>query len=234
MFPTELEHKFSLDSYSFGGEVLTVSFQISSNGSITEGSARIDPACISVPKLFSFIEARNSILDRDEDSLEDLQAIYEKAVLRLKSRAANTNLVKTDHLQTIDVADRIRPEAMMQENVIAANNITAEYCHNNGIPVIFKSQGWDPTSPTAEPMQEDTTPSPHDALNLRCYTQMTSPLRRSSDLCTHFQVKDLRSDTLVVTNEDVGTISWNGSALRSTTIFVKIGKAKQKLKWPSL
>lgn len=192
----------------------------------------IYPPYISVPKFISYTEARKSILNWDDSSSEDLQAINENAVLRLHSRANGSSFVQTGHLQTSERADHIRPEAVVQEYMIAANSITAEYCHRNGIPVIFTSQRWDSTSTTAEAIQEDTTPFLHDPLNLRCYTHMTSPLRRTSNLLAHFQVKPhLRSDALASSDgKVVQHISERKRVRTSATNFVKDRERAAKAK----
>ena len=95
--------------------------------------------------------------------------------------------------------------------MIFANSLVAEYCYNNKIPCVFRFQDepvelvdlnsdLDPIILMFQQrrfMKKSETsiiPSEHSGLGLKFYTQMTSPIRRYSDLVIHRQVKSFIRD----------------------------------------
>jgi exoribonuclease-2 len=86
---------------------------------------------------------------------------------------------------------------MVAEWMIAANQAAAQFCHENQLPCIYRVQE------NLMPEREDVEPSsaqghvraqlrpergPHRDLGVDGYTQITSPLRRYSDLVTQRQI----------------------------------------------
>ncbi len=93
---------------------------------------------------------------------------------------------------------------LVQELMILANNLVAEFCLSREIPVIFRTQP-PPAAPVEPPEHYEpvkferavrmmrptrfsTHPGPHSSLALDVYTQISSPLRRFNDLAIHRQV----------------------------------------------
>lgn len=98
---------------------------------------------------------------------------------------------------------------LVSEMMILSNQIMAEFCDKNQIPVIYRTQ----ESPDSELLDEETLavpeglarefailrkmkrgdisthPAPHFGLGLSKYTQATSPIRRYSDLVCQRQIK---------------------------------------------
>jgi exoribonuclease-2 len=115
---------------------------------------------------------------------------------------------------TIDVLYDSRARKMVAEMMILAGEIAARYGQAHNIPIPFRNQPQPELPPQEEllllpagpvrscairrcmPRSEmSITPAGHASLGLETYTQVTSPIRRYSDLLTHFQIKaHLRGD----------------------------------------
>lgn len=113
-------------------------------------------------------------------------------------------------------------QVLVSEWMILANRLVAGFCQQSGIPVIYRTQ----TPPTKIfPFEEgdwvnlfkqrrymrraeaSVTPSPHFGLGLHAYLQMTSPLRRYSDLAVHRQLKAfIRKEALPYSVADLESI----------------------------
>jgi exoribonuclease-2 len=88
------------------------------------------------------------------------------------------------------------PHKMVAEWMIAANQAAAQFCHENNLPCIYRVQ----ESLAPEREDEDGAPkshvraqlkperAPHRDLGVDGYTQITSPLRRYSDLVMQRQI----------------------------------------------
>jgi exoribonuclease II len=105
--------------------------------------------------------------------------------------------------------------------MILAGEVAAKYGQDNSIPLPYRGQPQPELPPEEElilipvgparscavrrcmPRSEmATTPSRHASLGLNTYSQVTSPIRRYTDLLTHFQIKaHLRGDELPFTVE---------------------------------
>ncbi|KAJ8900750.1 hypothetical protein NDN08_000051 [Rhodosorus marinus] len=106
---------------------------------------------------------------------------------------------------------------IVEEMMLAAGEVAGRFCKKNRIPVAFRSQ-----LPPKEPQQSedaeansipegcaksvallrlmrpseiDVRPARHSGIGLDLYSQVTSPIRRATDLLAHFQIKAfLRGD----------------------------------------
>lgn len=210
MFPKKLvQEKLSLDGSLFCGEVLTVSFQISSDGTVDEESTRIEPAYISRPVFMNYDDARSSILGGTDGCSRDIRCLYQKGAIRRRSRAKSSDLVRTADFLPLGEGNFINCEAMVAELMVTANHITADYCKRHDIPVIFKHQHWGYPSSVRQPVGDSTKPFGHASMGLGSYTQMTSPLRRSADILTHLQIKaHSRSEPLPLSEKCVAGYVW--------------------------
>lgn len=105
--------------------------------------------------------------------------------------------------------------ALVSELMVAACNAAGIFAEDNGIPVMFRGQSpfemppadvleLIPEGPArsallfknATPSMVGLKASSHASLGLDCYVQVTSPIRRVSDLICHFQLKAaLRGET---------------------------------------
>ncbi|MBD2103710.1 ribonuclease catalytic domain-containing protein [Leptolyngbya sp. FACHB-261] len=112
---------------------------------------------------------------------------------------------------------------LVAEMMILAGEVGARFAQDHQIPVPFRSQA-QPELPPDEvllqlppgPVREfaicrcmtrsevGTVPYRHAGLGLAAYTQVTSPIRRYSDLVAHFQLKAyLRGETLPFTTDEL-------------------------------
>ncbi|HEY9702322.1 MAG TPA: RNB domain-containing ribonuclease, partial [Allocoleopsis sp.] len=110
--------------------------------------------------------------------------------------------------------------------MILAGEVGANYAQKNQIPIPFRSQP-QPELPSEEELiqlpagpvrscalrscmprsEMGLTPGRHAGLGLQMYTQITSPIRRYSDLLTHFQIKaHLRGEILPFTGDKIQEI----------------------------
>ncbi len=130
--------------------------------------------------------------------------------------------VKDDDIN-IDVLDDSSSRQLVAEMMILAGEVAARYGQTHNIPLPFRGQPQPELPPDEEllllpagfvrscamrrcmPKSEmSITPVRHAGLGLDTYTQATSPIRRYSDLLTHFQLKaHLRGDGLPFSAEQL-------------------------------
>ena len=124
--------------------------------------------------------------------------------------------VKSDEEIVIELLETSISRQLVAEMMILAGEVAGSYCGENGIPVPFRGQPQPELPPEEELLllppgpvracalrrcmprgEMGTLPSRHASLGLDSYTQVTSPIRRYTDLLTHFQIKaHLRGDEL--------------------------------------
>jgi exoribonuclease II len=122
---------------------------------------------------------------------------------------------------SIDLIEDNRARRLVAEMMILAGEVAAKYGQDNSLPLPYRGQPQPELPPEEElilipvgparscavrrcmPRSEmATTPSRHASLGLNTYSQVTSPIRRYTDLLAHFQIKaHLRGDELPFTVE---------------------------------
>jgi exoribonuclease II len=123
--------------------------------------------------------------------------------------------VKGDEV-TVEVLDDPPSRILVAEMMILAGEVAARYGQQHNLPIPYRHQPM-PELPSEEellqlppgPVQAcairkcmpksemSLTPNRHSSLGLNTYTQVTSPIRRYTDLIAHFQLKaHLRGDPL--------------------------------------
>ncbi|MDX2232735.1 MAG: ribonuclease R [Leptolyngbyaceae cyanobacterium bins.349] len=109
---------------------------------------------------------------------------------------------------TIEVLDNSISRQLVAEMMILAGEVAARYGQEHQLPIPFRHQPQPELPPEEElillpagpvrscairrcmPRSEmSITPARHASLGLDTYTQVTSPIRRYSDLLSHFQIK---------------------------------------------
>lgn len=124
--------------------------------------------------------------------------------------------VTADDEVTIDLLDNSDSRQLVAEMMILAGEVGGHYCKEHNLPVPFRSQPQPDLPPEEElivlpagpvrysalrrcmPRSEmGLNPARHSSLGLDTYIQVTSPIRRYTDLLAHFQLKaSLRGDQL--------------------------------------
>jgi exoribonuclease-2 len=130
--------------------------------------------------------------------------------------------VKGDEI-SIDILDDSSARQLVAEMMILTGEVAARYGQTHNIPLPFRGQPQPELPPDEEllllpagfvracamrrcmPKSEmSITPVRHAGLGLNTYTQATSPIRRYSDLLTHFQLKaHLRGEVLPFSAEQL-------------------------------
>jgi exoribonuclease II len=132
----------------------------------------------------------------------------------------------------IQVLEDSPARELVAEMMILAGEVGARYAQTHQIPLPFRSQP-QPELPSEEELWQipagppracairrcmprsemGITPSRHSGLGLELYTQVTSPIRRYSDLLAHFQIKaHLRGEELPFSPQKVQEIMQSVSA----------------------
>ncbi|NEQ40385.1 MAG: VacB/RNase II family 3'-5' exoribonuclease [Okeania sp. SIO3I5] len=124
---------------------------------------------------------------------------------------------------TVEVLDDSPSRQLVAEMMILAGEVGAKYGQEHNLPLPYRSQPQPELPPEAELMllpagpvrstamrrcmpksEMGTIPARHASLALETYVQVTSPIRRYSDLLAHFQIKaHLRGDPLPFTQEQM-------------------------------
>ncbi len=148
--------------------------------------------------------------------------------------------VKDDEEITIELLDISQSRQLVAEMMILAGEIAGNYGREHNLPLPFRGQPQPELPPEEELLQlpagpvrfcalrrcmprseMGTTPVRHASLGLDSYIQVTSPIRRYTDLLAHFQIKaHLRGDSLPFSNEELQEIlfSVTTSAYEATLV----------------
>jgi exoribonuclease II len=122
---------------------------------------------------------------------------------------------------SIELIEDNRARKLVAEMMILAGEVAAKYGQDHNLPLPYRGQPQPELPPEEElilipvgparscavrrcmPRSEmSTSPSRHAGLGLNTYSQVTSPIRRYTDLISHFQIKaHLRGDELPFTVE---------------------------------
>jgi exoribonuclease-2 len=137
--------------------------------------------------------------------------------------------VKNNDEITVEILEVSPSRQLVAEMMILAGEVGGRYCQTHNIPVPFRGQP-QPELPSEEELlllpagpvrscalrrcmprsEMGVTPSRHTSLGLDTYTQVTSPIRRYTDLLAHFQIKaHLRGEQLPFTKEQMQEILYS-------------------------
>ena len=149
--------------------------------------------------------------------------------------------VKSDEEIDIQLLSDSKARQLVAEMMILTGEVAGRYCREYDLPVPFRGQP-QPELPSDEELlqlpagpvrfcalrgcmprsETSITPLRHAGLGLDIYTQATSPIRRYTDLLTHFQIKaHLRDDPLPFTGEQLKEILYSVSASAYEAILVE-------------
>lgn len=148
--------------------------------------------------------------------------------------------VKDDTI-TIDILDDSQSRILVAEMMILAGEVAGRYGQTHNLTLPFRVQT-QPELPSEEELlllpagpvrdcairrcmprsETSTSPARHASLGLDTYIQVTSPIRRYSDLLAHFQIKaHLRGTPLPFSNEEMKELTQSVSATVQEATFVE-------------
>lgn len=148
--------------------------------------------------------------------------------------------VKDDDI-SIDILEDSPSRQLVAEMMIVAGEVAARYGQAHNIPLPFRGQPQPELPPEEELLQlpagavracamrrcmpkseMSINPLRHSGLGLDTYTQATSPIRRYSDLLTHFQLKaHLRGEPLPFSAEQVKEVMMTVSTVTQEVTIVE-------------
>jgi exoribonuclease-2 len=148
--------------------------------------------------------------------------------------------VKGDDI-SIDILDDSSSRQLVAEMMILAGEVAARYGQTHNIPLPFRGQPQPELPPEEELIQlpagfvracamrrcmpkseMSITPLRHAGLGLDTYTQATSPIRRYSDLLTHFQLKaHLRGEVLPFSADQLKEVMMTVSTITQEVTMVE-------------
>jgi len=212
MFPPKLSKDKASLIANRERPALAYQAKFDNQNNITETS--IFQANLNVSHRLSYTETNNILDDKSHllnEEISDLESVA-KALRQTRLNNGAVELIRPDiKIRVINNQVQIKPlhidarsQLIVSEMMILANYIAAKYCFDNELPCIYRSQN----APDELPVQEDsynpvlfeqtikclkktkTTvhPSSHSGLGLDFYTQVTSPIRRYSDLIMEKQL----------------------------------------------
>lgn len=149
--------------------------------------------------------------------------------------------VTEDEEISIEVLDTSQSRQLVAEMMILAGEAAGRYCTEHGLPVPFRGQPQPDLPPQEEllvlpagpvrdcalrrcmPRSElSITPNRHASLGLDTYTQVTSPIRRYTDLLAHFQLKaHLRGESLPFSREQMQAILYSVASAAQEAVSVE-------------
>ncbi|MEO1622778.1 MAG: ribonuclease R family protein [Cyanobacteria bacterium J06632_3] len=204
---------------------LSFGVTLAEDGEIEEYS--IQPSLVKPTYRLTYEDA-DEMIELGVTAEGELLAIATLAKTRLAWRKAqgaiNIDLpesiikVANDNI-TIDILESSTSRDMVAEMMILTGEIAARYGEDNELPLPYRSQPQPELPPEEELMQLEAgwvrdsairrcmtrsemsiTPARHATLGLDRYCQVTSPIRRYTDLMGHFQIKaHLRGEDLPFT-----------------------------------
>ena len=187
---------------------------LAEDGSIAEYS--IQPSIVKPTYRLTYDDA-DEMIELGVQAESELLALSDNAKRRLAWRKSQgaidiqlpESVIKVDDdVITIDMLESSNSREMVAEMMILTGEIAARYGEDNKIPLPFRSQP-QPELPAEEELMQleagwvrdsairrcmtrsemSITPARHATLGLDRYCQVTSPIRRYTDLMGHFQIK---------------------------------------------
>lgn len=203
----------SLEDYALGlreknteKDSCALAFKLKLDESSQISSCEIKKVSVHV-KMISYKDAE------EQKNSPDLKPLFEIARKNLERRNKNHAVTiqmpevdikvdKTTKIVTIEPEEKYESNSMVQEMMLLAGEGSARFAFKNNIPFPYVSQespefpenipdGWAGQFAKIKCMRKRSvgiTPSPHAGLGLSFYSQVTSPLRRYSDLIAHEQL----------------------------------------------
>ena len=197
---------------------MTLLVNLDASGEILD--SEITPSVVRSHAALSYEDADRALEDHS-DSWSGTLAGLNVAARALRARRERAGAINIDQAEMIvkvqpsgevevRVHDRSSPARLLvTELMIMCNSLLAEFCRDNDLPAVYRSQekpdlsDLDLETPEGHaeealqrymltrrlaPAHLSTTPSPHAGLGVHAYIQATSPLRRYPDLVIQRQI----------------------------------------------
>ncbi len=227
MFPPELAT--GPMSLRQGHECCAISFGVilDSTGAVEEYEITASTIKPTYRLTYEDVEEMLQLRIPGEDQIETIaKASKLRTQWRLSQGSININMPEStvkihgDEV-SIELIEDNRARKLVAEMMILAGEVAAKYGQDHNLPLPYRGQPQPELPPEEElilipvgparscavrrcmPRSEmSTSPSRHAGLGLNTYSQVTSPIRRYTDLIAHFQIKaHLRGDELPFTVE---------------------------------
>jgi exoribonuclease II len=227
MFPPELAT--GPMSLRQGHECCAISFGVilDSTGAVEEYEITTSTIKPTYRLTYEDVEEMLQLRIPGEDQIETIaKASKLRTQWRLSQGSININMPEStvkiygDEV-SIELIEDNRARKLVAEMMILAGEVAAKYGQDHNLPLPYRGQPQPELPPEEElilipvgparscavrrcmPRSEmSTSPSRHAGLGLNTYSQVTSPIRRYTDLISHFQIKaHLRGDELPFTVE---------------------------------
>ena len=227
MFPPELAT--GPMSLRQGHECCAISFGVilDSTGAVEEYEITASTIKPTYRLTYEDVEEMLQLRIPGEDQIETIaKASKLRTQWRLSQGSININMPEStvkiygDEV-SIELIEDNRARKLVAEMMILAGEVAAKYGQDHNLPLPYRGQPQPELPPEEElilipvgparscavrrcmPKSEmSTSPSRHAGLGLNTYSQVTSPIRRYTDLIAHFQIKaHLRGDELPFTVE---------------------------------
>lgn len=231
MFPAKLSQDIA--SLVAGVDRAAMSFIVELDENLESKDWQVVLSKVHVDKKLSYSEADNLIENDAElgQTLKDLSIIAEKLKdLRKEEGAAVFNRpelkirVKDEKVSVSIVERNSTSRNLVSEFMILANSTAARFCARNDVPIIFRTQEKPEGLPETDenvydPIMFERTikcmkrsrlslhPQSHGGLGVDFYTQLTSPIRRYTDLIMQRQLSAyLKGETLAYEPEELMSV----------------------------
>jgi len=200
---------------------LTFKLSIDKNGNVTETD--IFPSIVKVRRLT--YEEADSEMDSGKEDSQVLLSIYELSQKILNRRISNGAVIieiPDVHITSKNGIIKIEPEktfrsaSMVRECMVAAGEGAGTWAASRGLVFPYISQevemqgkildglaGSMQLRKCMRPRVLSVKPGSHQGLGLDIYTQVTSPLRRYTDLLAHIQIRTFLRGDKPLSAEDI-------------------------------
>lgn len=200
------DYALGLQEKTTGKDSYALAFKLKIDENSQISSCEIKKVSVHV-KMISYKDAE------EQKNSPELKPLFEIARKNLERRNKNHAVTiqmpevdikvnKSTKIVTIEPEEKYESNAMVQEMMLLAGEGAARFAFKNNIPFPYVSQespefpenipdGWAGQFAKIKCMRKRSvgiTPSPHAGLGLSFYSQVTSPLRRYSDLIAHEQL----------------------------------------------
>lgn len=167
----------------------------------------------------------------------------EQGAINIHMPETSIHVLQENDAESIDikVLDDSASRELVAEMMILAGEVAARYGQDHALAIPFRSQPQPELPPEEELMQLPSalvrysairrcmprsemgiTPARHATLGLEGYSQVTSPIRRYTDLLAHFQIKaHLRGDPLPFSSHEITELTQGVSSGAYEAVLVE-------------